>query len=153
MEWTIKPPRDVNHNPEAIVDGATGKAPIAIDAIVGRPVVLDASASKDADGHALTFEWFYYPEAGTGIPKQPVLDAGPPPIGGGGSQHEGGIPSSPDGPPEPAPRAIVQSANGPVATVLPNAAGTAHIILAVVDNGSPSLTAYRRIILRIRRAP
>jgi hypothetical protein len=24
MEWTIKPPRDVNHNPEAIVDGATG---------------------------------------------------------------------------------------------------------------------------------
>ena len=152
MEWTIKGPRDVNHNPEAIVNGTSGKAPIAIDAVVGRPVVIDASASKDPDGHALTFVWFYYPEAGTGIPGRPVLEAGPPPVGGGGSQNDGGIPSSPDGPPEPAPRAIIQSADGPVATVLPNAAGTAHIILAIHDDGTPSLTSYRRIILRIQRA-
>jgi hypothetical protein len=153
MDWTVKGPRDANHNPEAIVNGTSGKAPIAVDAVVGRPVVLDGSASKDPDGHSLKFAWFYYAEAGTGIPGRPVLDAGPPPIGGGGNQNEGGIPSSPDGPPEPAPRAIVQNANGPIATVLPNAAGTAHIILAVEDDGAPSLTSYRRIILRIQRAP
>jgi len=27
--------------------------------------------------------------------------------------------------------------------------GTAHIILAVTDNGSPQLTSYRRIILTV----
>ena len=27
--------------------------------------------------------------------------------------------------------------------------GTAHIILAVTDNGSPQLTSYRRIILNV----
>jgi hypothetical protein len=32
---------------------------------------------------------------------------------------------------------------------MPAVAGTAHVILAVEDNGSPPLTSYRRIILRI----
>jgi hypothetical protein len=161
MDWTIKAPRDANHNPEAIVDlpwlpasagrRNAGKAPVLVDATVGRPVVLDASPSTDPDGNRLTFRWFYYPEAGTGIPGRPVLDAGQPPIGGGGNQQEGGIPSAPDGPPEPPTRATVQNANAAMATVLPNAAGTAHVILAVEDNGRPSLTSYRRIILRIKR--
>ena len=124
---------------------------MTIDAIVGKPIVLDASASKDPDGHALTFTWFYYPEAGTGIPGRPVLEAGAPPIGGGGNQNDGGIPSSPDGPPEPPPRAMVKNAKGAMTTVLPSAAGTAHIILVVEDNGTPSLTTYRRIVLRIAR--
>jgi hypothetical protein len=35
-------------------------------------------------------------------------------------------------------------------TVTPHVAGTAHIILAVEDNGSPTLTSYRRVILTIR---
>jgi hypothetical protein len=161
MDWTIQPPRDANHNPETIVvlpwlpasagRRNTGKAPVLVEATVGQPIVLDASASKDPDGDTLTFAWFYYPEAGTGIPGRPVLEAGAPPIGGGGNQNEGGIPSAPDGPPEPAPRAIVQNGNTAIATVLPNAAGTAHVILVVEDNGAPSLTSYRRVVLRIRR--
>jgi hypothetical protein len=35
-------------------------------------------------------------------------------------------------------------------TVVPRVAGTAHVILAVEDDGSPTLTSYRRIILTIR---
>ena len=35
-------------------------------------------------------------------------------------------------------------------TVTPRVAGTAHIILAVEDEGSPPLTSYRRIVLTIR---
>jgi hypothetical protein len=36
-------------------------------------------------------------------------------------------------------------------TITPRVAGTAHIILAVQDDGTPALTSYRRIILAISR--
>jgi hypothetical protein len=39
------------------------------------------------------------------------------------------------------------------ATVVPNVAGVAHVILAVEDDGSPSLTSYRRIVFTIQPAP
>ena len=73
------------------------------------------------------------------------------PIGGGGAAGEGGIPSGPaGGPREPPPRVAIQNAATARATVTPRLAGTAHIILAVEDNGSPSLTSYRRVILTIK---
>ena len=36
------------------------------------------------------------------------------------------------------------------ATVTPRVAGIAHVILAVTDDGTPTLTSYRRIILTIK---
>ena len=42
--------------------------------------------------------------------------------------------------------------NTAVATVTPNTAGVAHVILAVTDNDAPSLTSYRRVILTIQNA-
>jgi hypothetical protein len=151
MDWTIKPPREANHNPEVIVNGSTGKAPVQLDAVVGAPVTLDAGATRDPDGNALTFTWFFYPEAGTGIPGLPVVAAGLTTIGGGGNAAEGGIPSGPEGgPPEPMPRVTLQDTNSSRVTVTPRIAGTAHIVLAVEDNGSPSLTSYRRVILTIK---
>ena len=155
MDWTIKGPREANHNPEAIVDGdggrrrRAGKAPVMIDAAVGQPVVLDAAGTTDPDGHALTYTWFFYPEAGTGIPD--ARFRGGRPAGRRRRQSdEGGIPSAPEGPPEPAPRAIVRQAAGARTSVMPHAAGIAHVILAVEDNGTPSLTSYRRVIIRIK---
>jgi hypothetical protein len=41
-------------------------------ATVGEPVTLDAEGTRDPDGDTLRFRWFFYPEAGTGIPGQPV---------------------------------------------------------------------------------
>ena len=35
---------------------------------------------------------------------------------------------------------------------MPKEAGIAHVILAVEDAGSPSLTSYRRVILRMKPA-
>jgi hypothetical protein len=150
MDWTIKGPREANHNPEVIVNRSTGNAPLLLDAVVGAPVTLDASATRDPDANALTFTWFFYPEAGTGIPGLPVVAAGSTPVGGGNAA-EGGIPSGPEGGPrEPMPRVTLQDANSSRVTVMPRIAGTAHIIVAVEDNGSPTLTSYRRVILTIK---
>jgi hypothetical protein len=57
------------------------------------------------------------------------------------------------GPPHPTPRVTVQDDTTSKATVVPNIAGTAHVILAVEDNGVPPLTSYRRIILNIQPGP
>jgi hypothetical protein len=148
MDWTIKAPGEANHNPVAVVNGQDGRAPLTIDTTLGTPVVLDASASTDPDGHALRYSWFFYPEAGTGIPTQPVA-LGAPAQSVDTNQNEGGIPSAPDdGPPEPAARVVLDRPEGPRITATMRTAGTAHVILVVDDDGTPSLTSYRRIILR-----
>jgi hypothetical protein len=150
MDWTIKEKAQANHNPEVVVNGAAGKAPVLIDAAAGSTIVLDAAGTADPDGHALTYTWSFYPEAGTGIPTQPVFAGGRPPVGGGGNVNEGGIPSAPLGLREPPPRVVIKNAHQSRTEVLAAIAGTAHVILAVEDNGTPSLTSYRRVIIRIR---
>ena len=116
----------------------TGTEPLRIAAQVDMPVSLDASATTDPDGHALAFRWFYYPEAGTGIPGQPVFATRLP------------RPAAPGAPP-PA-RVTVANTDRPQAVVTPKLAGIAHVILAVEDGGTPRLTSYRRVILEIRAA-
>jgi hypothetical protein len=148
MAWTTTEPSRANHNPLAVVNGVAGKAPITIEASVGVPVALDASASRDPDGHHLSFSWFYYPEAGTGIPGQPVYAGG---LRSAFSPAAGGIPPAPDGgPPQPAPRVTLDGADTARVLVTPRAAGTAHVILVVTDDASPSLTSYRRVIFTIK---
>jgi len=150
MDWAIKAKHEANHNPHAVVNGRAGTEPLVLEAQVDKPVVLDASASTDPDGQALYFQWFFYPEAGTGIPGQPVLVRHRPTAAPAG---EGGIPPAPTGGPRALPaRIVIEGASGPQATVMPKVAGIAHVILAVEDQGVPSLTAYRRVILNIRPA-
>jgi hypothetical protein len=149
MEWSIREAKQANHNPLAVVNGQSGKSPVVIEAQVGVPVPLDASASTDPDGDALTFIWFFYPEAGTGIPTQPVLAAVPASVGAGG-QTEGGIPSAPAGLRQLPARVVLDDTRQARVTVMPKVAGTAHVILVVEDSGTPSLTSYRRVIVRIR---
>ena len=151
MDWTIKDVRQANHNPEAVVNGQNGKAPIRINARVGTPLTLDAAGTRDPDGNRLKYAWLFYSEAGTGIPDQPVALGPAVPVGGGGTAAEGGIPSAPaGGRREPAPRVTIENASTPRATVTARVAGTAHVILVVEDDGTPSLTTYRRIILNMR---
>ena len=153
MEWTVKEPRDTNHNPLVVVNGQGGKAPIQVAAVAGTAFTLDASGTKDPEGQALTYTWFFYPEAGTGIPSRPVVTQGLPAIGGGGEAGAGGIPSAAaGGPPEPPARLVVQNPREVKATIVPRVPGTAHVILAVEDAGNPSLTSYRRVIVTIKPA-
>jgi len=148
MDWTIKDPRASNHNPEVVVNGVGGKAPVLVAARIGAPVVLDAAGTRDPDGNTLRYLWFFYPEAGTGVPGQPVVFRLP---AGEAVAGEGGIASAPTGgPPEPQPRVTLAGETTARVTVTPRIAGTAHVILAVEDDGNPSLTAYRRAILAVR---
>jgi hypothetical protein len=136
------------------VNGVRGKAPLRIDAVVGTPVALEADGTRDPDSNRLKYSWVLYSEAGTGIPGQPVTAAGLVPVGGGGDSNTGGIPSADQGgPPQPPPRVTLQTGATPTAVAAtPRVAGTAHIILIVEDDGAPSLTSYRRVILNIRPA-
>ena len=135
MDWTIQDFARANHNPVVTVNGQAGTAVFQIEAKVGEAITLDASQSKDPDkGQKLSFQWFHYQEAGsTGSNLAAVT--------------------------MPAP------ATGPKIVVTPTAvcrpqwlpgrgtcqgSGVAHIILKVTDNGTPTLTSYRRIILTVR---
>ncbi|HMB90335.1 MAG TPA: nucleoside hydrolase-like domain-containing protein [Rhodothermales bacterium] len=138
MDWTVSDVADANHNPIVVVNGQEEKEPIRIDAEVDTPVVLDAAGTHDPDGDALTYTWFVYPEAQTGNAFRMTAQI---------EGEEGAQKIVPLGP-----RATITEVHTPQTTVLPNIPGETHIILAVEDDGEPSLTSYRRIILNVHPA-
>jgi hypothetical protein len=131
MTWTVSDYSHANHNPIAVVNGITGTAAIEIDAPPGQAIVLDASQSRDPDGQNLTYRWFHYTEAG-----------------GAGTNLADISMSGQD-----SSKAIVTATSPCRAQWFPNmpcsGPGTAHVILAVTDDGSPRLTSYRRIVLKV----
>jgi hypothetical protein len=167
MDWTTKEVGQANHNPDVILDGVEGKAPLMLDGTVGSALSLDASKSRDRDGNALKYSWFFYPEAGSGLPNQGFgrrgeggaaagAARGAPGTGapGAGAGRPGGLPPGGfGGRGNQTPRVTIANGATAVATITPNTPGTAHVILAVTDNGKPSLTSYRRVILTIRNPP
>ena len=152
MLWTTQPRSGANHNPVAVVNGVGGRAPLAIDAAVGVPVVLDAAGSTDPDDDALRYRWVFYPEAGAGIPGVPLIAQARL-----GSDPMSALDSTPaaapsGGPPALPARIEIAGGTSPRASVVPRIPGMAHVILVVEDDGVPSLTSYRRVILRIAGA-
>ncbi len=132
MDWTVKSVADANHNPVVVVNGRKGTAPIEIAGQAGQPVVLDASLTSDPDGNALRYRWFHYPEAGTtaGPPLQLQID--------GANTSKATVTA-----------ALASPGRGGPPAVRAQRRGVAHVILAVTDNGTPSLTSYRRVILDV----
>ncbi len=68
MDWCVADYRGANHPPVVRVTG-----PLRRDATPGSMVTLDASRSADPDGQGLSFEWSFYPEAGSVPGPMPEL--------------------------------------------------------------------------------
>ena len=135
MDWTVADFAHANHNPDLVVNGQPGTSPIIIDTEVGKPVQLDASLSRDPDGQPLHYSWFHYTEAGNADPNHAVVKI--------------------DGADTSKATVTATARCGPMWIQFPIkcvGTGTAHIILAVTDEGSPSLTSYRRIILNVHES-
>ena len=136
MDWTVKDFAHSNHNPMVEVNGEAGTAPVLMDATVGQPVELDASHSKDPDGQKLHYSWFHYGEAGLADGELATVT----------------IENA-----DTAKATVTATASCsplwlPIRKMCPAQPGTAHIILAVTDEGTPSLTSYRRVILTVHGA-
>jgi hypothetical protein len=134
MDWTVKDYAHANHNPLAVVNGAKGTAPLELEVEAGKTVVLDAGASSDPDGQPIHFHWFHYKEAGMAEGNLAELT-----LEGAETAHL-------------TVQAVKPCRDGWLKGMIPcRGDGVAHIILAVTDEGSPRLTSYRRVILRVKQ--
>ena len=67
MDWTVRTPRDANHNPVVVVNGQAGKAPMA-SSDRGMPFVLDARGHARSGRQQRSGTRGLYREAGTAFP-------------------------------------------------------------------------------------
>ncbi len=135
MDWTIRDFAHANHNPEVVVNGVAGTAPVESTVDANQTLALDATGSKDPDGQALHYKWWVYQEAGvTGARGADVT------LSGADSARAQATVHSP-----------CRAAWLPLMPC--RGEGVAHIILEVTDEGTPRLTSYRRVILHVRALP
>lgn len=133
MAWTLTPDvKRANHNPDLVLNGEPGRAPVRLSARAGATVKLSAVGTRDRDGNALTYRWWAYPEA----MQSPGVVAPPVKIDGADGPEASFV--------MPAYRLTAANVPAPRAFAY-------HVILEVTDNGSPALTSYRRAIVTVEQ--
>ena len=123
MDWTVKDYKSANHPPIAKLGHD-----MYLKAKKGDTVNLSAKGSSDPDGDALSYNWFFYSEAGT-FPVSSARSGQPIEIQNFDQQEA--------------------SFTVPSKRIMEPGTGTIHIILAVTDHGTPRLTRYQRVIINV----
>lgn len=128
-----------NHHPVVVVNGAKDLTPVQITAEAGSTVTLDATGTSDPDGCNLKFKWWHYrePTATQWLVDVEVAKLRIKPLDREGRKVEVTLP-----PPEKC--AVEFKSKKPVAT-----GQLLHLILEVKDDGVPSLTSYRRVLIQV----
>ena len=65
MDWCVKSFDEANHPPHPVLNGDGSLQPVEITANPSERIDLDATGSSDVDNDTLSYEWKFYPEAGT----------------------------------------------------------------------------------------
>lgn len=122
MDWTIKTYEQANHPP---VPKLGHESYLRVQA--GERVNLSAAGSSDPDADSLSYKWFLYGEPGT-FAMSTARTGSPLKINDSDKQEAWFI----------APENVRM--------------GTMHIVLAVSDKASPSLTRYKRVIVEVQQS-
>lgn len=129
MIWSVTPAYEqANHNPNLVLNGIPGKAPVELRASAGEAITLSARGSSDPDGNRLTYRWWQYMEPTRNL-NPPVLDIT------GADTEEVRVVAPPTTRPAP---------NAP----MPDECEY-HVILEVTDDGCPPLKSYRRAVITV----
>ncbi|KAF2748288.1 DUF1593-domain-containing protein [Sporormia fimetaria CBS 119925] len=134
IQWSLSSEfGHANHHPVVSINGATGTQPVRIAADPGSTVKLDATWSYDPDASdTLTFRWWQYkePSATQWDVEAEVAELEIRKLDGEGRVVEVGIPRVGDG-------------------ELATKGRLLHLILEVMDSGTPRLTSYRRVLIQV----
>lgn len=121
IQWTLQPSyKGANHNPQLVLNGTRGNAPVEIAATAGEVVRLTAEGSRDPDGDTVDYSWWQYRES-EAVNRNPDVE-----LHRGDPLHT---------------RFIAPDVSQPTRF---------HIILEARDRGKPALYAYRRAIVTVR---
>lgn len=115
MDWCVMDFDEANHPPSPVLNGDESLRAVEITAKPGQKITLDATGSSDIDNDKLTYQWRFYPEAGT---------------------YSGDL--------------IIENSNTTITSlVVPKDASgkVLHVLLVLSDDGTPSLTRYRRLVI------
>jgi hypothetical protein len=132
MAWTLTSDfARANHPPEVVVNGAAGRSPVALTSCENRTITLTAQGTRDPDGNELRYRWWQYREATGGVNPQELT------LSGETSQDA---------------EVVVPTTLKPAPNVETPSETLYHIVLSVSDDGTPSLTRYRRVLLTVPTA-